>query len=68
MVGRVSAHDGAVLLLTTSLVPSENTIRRGSSGSTLVSMMESPDLGERDDLSEILVVGRPPFLRALLER
>jgi len=37
------------------LVPSKNTIRRGSSGSTLVSMMESPDLGERDDLSEILV-------------
>jgi hypothetical protein len=37
------------------VVPSENTIRRGSSGSTLVSMMESPDLGERDDLSEILV-------------
>ena len=39
-----------------------------SSGSTLVSMMESPDLGERDDLSENLVVDRPPLRRVLLER
>ncbi len=46
-------------------VPSENTIRRGSSGSTLASTVESPDLGERDDLSEISVVNRPPFRRIL---
>jgi hypothetical protein len=31
-------------------------------------MMESPDLGERDDLSEISVVDRPPFRRVLPER
>jgi len=30
-------------------------------------MMESSDLGERDDLSEISVVDRPPFWRVLLE-
>ena len=31
-------------------------------------MMESADLGERDDLSEISVVDRPPFRRVLLQR
>jgi hypothetical protein len=31
-------------------------------------MMESPDLGEHDDLSEISVVDRPPFRRIFLER
>ena len=30
-------------------------------------MMESSDLGERDDLSKISVVDRPPFWRVLLE-
>ena len=30
-------------------------------------MMESSDLGERDDLSEISVVDRPPFWRVLLK-
>ena len=49
-------------------VPSENTIRRGSSGSTLVPMVQSPDLGERDDLSGISVVDRPWIGRILLER
>jgi hypothetical protein len=49
-------------------VPSENTIRRGSSGSTLVPMGQSPDLGERDDLSGISVVDRPWIGRILLER
>jgi hypothetical protein len=50
------------------VVPSENTIRRGSSGSTLVPMVQSPDLGERDDLSGISVVDRPWIGRILLER
>ena len=49
-------------------VPSENTIRRWSSGSTLVPMVQSPDLGERDDLSGISVVDRPWIGRILLER
>ncbi len=31
-------------------------------------MMESPDLGERHDLSEISVMDRPPFRRVLLKR
>ncbi len=36
-------------------VPSENLIRPLSGRTTLVPMVQSPDLGERDDLSEILV-------------
>jgi hypothetical protein len=49
-------------------VPSENTICRGSSSSTLVPMVQSPDLGERDDLSGVSVVDRPWIGRILLER
>ena len=49
-------------------VPSENTIRRGSSGSTLVPMVQSPDLGESDDLSKLSLVRRSRIGRVLLER
>ncbi len=54
---RTSAHD--------SPVPSENPVRRRSSGTTLVAMVKSPDLGESDDLSKLSLVrrsriGRPP--------
>jgi hypothetical protein len=66
MLGRLPPVE--VYHLVPGPIPSEDTIRRGSSGSTLVSMMESLDLGERDDLSEISVVDRPPFRRVLRER
>jgi hypothetical protein len=39
-----------------------------SSGSTFVSMMESPDFGERDDLSAFSLVCHPWIGRILLER
>jgi hypothetical protein len=49
-------------------VPSENLIRPLSGRTTLVPMVQSPDLGERDDLSGISVVDRPWIGRILLER
>ncbi len=39
-----------------------------SSGSTFVSMMESPDFGDRDDLSAISLVCQPWIGRILVER
>ena len=67
--GARASNDGAVHRpAELKRVPSENTIRRGSSGSTLVPMVQSPDLGERDDLSGISVVDRPWIGRILLER
>jgi len=49
-------------------VHSENFVLRCSGRPTLVSVMESPDLGERDDLSEALVVHRSRLGRILLKR
>ncbi len=49
-------------------VPSENPVRRRSSGTTLVAMVQSPDLGESDDLSKLSLVRRSRIGRVLLER
>ncbi len=45
----------------TKVVPSENPVRRRSSGTTLVAMVQSPDLGERDNLPELALASWPPF-------
>ena len=49
-------------------VPSENLIRPLSGRTTLVAMVQSPDLGERGDLSKFSLVCRSWIGRILVER